>query len=467
MITSKKSNYYLRLFLDLAILNISFVAAAILAQSLPILLERNYMFALMMGMNFVWYFTSNAINFYEDFDTRNFSYQFINILKNVAAQVLTGIVFVFATKENLFNRNFTLYYSLFLIFFVSVRTQALKRILRSIRGSEKNIRNALIIGAGELGKNFYEMINGHHEFGYNFVGFIDNIKESTSNDELIGSIKELDNILPERNIEEVIIALPLNASHQINEIVNVCNRHAVRIHIIPDYFQFLSKKYQITMIGNYPVITVRSEPLAEFHWRFLKRTFDIIFSLTASILILSWLFPLIYILNRFTSPGPLLFLQDRVGANDEIFKCYKFRTMHVNKGNDKEYQPTVENDPRITVIGKFMRKSNIDELPQLLNVLKGDMSIVGPRPHPIAFNEVYKKMVEEIRIRNWVKPGITGWAQVHGYRGDVLDYEENKRRTQKRIEFDLWYIENWSLLLDIQIILTTVWQMIKGDTKGV
>ncbi len=467
MIVNKRSTYYLRLFLDLGILNISFIAAAILAQSLQILLQRNYMFVLMMGMNFVWYFFSNVINFYEDFNTRNFSFQFIKILKNVSGQVLTGIVFVFVTKENLFNRNFILFYSVLLVILVSVRTQFLKYLLGRIRGSQKNARNLVIIGAQELGRNFYELISGHNEFGYNFIGFLDNESKTQDKNDIIGNIEELDKIIPDKNIEEVIIALPISANRLFDNIIAICNRHAVRVHIIPDYFQFLSKKFQINMLGNFPIITVRSEPLAEGHWRFIKRFFDILFSSVAILLILSWLYPLLVILNRIYSPGATLFLQDRIGVRNEIFKCYKFRTMHLNNGSDKNYQPTVGDDPRITKIGKFLRRSNIDELPQFLNVLKGNMSIVGPRPHPIAFNDIYEEMVNEIKLRSWVKPGITGWAQVHGYRGDVIDYEQNKARTIKRIEYDLWYIENWSFWLDIQIILTTIWQMVKGETKGV
>jgi len=139
--------------------------------------------------------------------------------------------------------------------------------------------------------------------------------------------------------------------------------------------------------------------------------------------------------------------------------------MHVSK--EDEFVPVVENDLRITKVGKFMRRSNIDELPQFINVLKGEMSVVGPRPHSIPFNEIYKDMVNELKIRSWVKPGITGWAQINGLRGDVPDFEENKKRTIKRIENDLWYIENWSFWLDVQIILLTIWQMIKGETKGI
>jgi lipopolysaccharide/colanic/teichoic acid biosynthesis glycosyltransferase len=221
------------------------------------------------------------------------------------------------------------------------------------------------------------------------------------------------------------------------------------------------------MMGDFPIITVRNEPLAEFHWRFVKRSVDILFSFIVNLLFLSWLIPLLYIINKVFSPGPVFFIQDRIGAKDKIFKCYKFRTMYTGNKSIGKYQPTVEGDPRITGIGKFLRKSNLDELPQFINVLKGDMSIVGPRPHAIAYNEIYKEMVDEIKLRSWVKPGITGWAQIHGFRGDVSDYDENKKRTIKRIEYDLWYIENWSIWLDIQIILTTIWQMIKGESKGI
>lgn len=464
---NKKSTFYLRLFSDLLILNVSFVVSAILAQSLKILLSREYMFVLMAILNFVWYFFSNVINFYEDFSVRNFSYQFIKIVRGTIVQALTAVLFIFIVKEDLFTRNFIILYSFMLILLVSIRIHFLKYVFRKIKGSEKNIRNVLIIGAGENGSNFLKLISAHEDFGFNFLGFLDDEIQPGSDKKIIGKINDLDKLLAENNVDEVIIALPIYASNQLDKIIKSCNRHAVRANIIPDYFQFVSKKFQINMIGNFPVITVRNEPLSEFHWRFVKRTFDIIFSFFAALLILSWLMPLISILNKLFSPGPVFFIQDRIGANNEIFRCYKFRTMHVDNKSADEYQPTEENDPRVTKIGKFLRKSNIDELPQFLNVLKGEMSVVGPRPHPIAFNEIYEEMVDEIKIRSWVKPGISGWAQIHGLRGDVNDYEENKKRTISRIENDLWYIENWSFWLDIQIILTTVWQMISGNTRGV
>jgi exopolysaccharide biosynthesis polyprenyl glycosylphosphotransferase len=222
------------------------------------------------------------------------------------------------------------------------------------------------------------------------------------------------------------------------------------------------------MFGDFPIITARREPLDDVHWRFFKRLFDIVFSLLVMILILSWFFPLVFVLTKLSSKAPVFFNQDRVGAKNKTFKCYKFRTMKVSDDNSTvSFQPVLENDPRVTKVGRFLRKSNLDELPQFINVLKGEMSIVGPRPHAVLYDKKYSKIVDAIRLRHNVKPGITGWAQVHGLRGDVADEEENIQRTKKRIEYDIWFIENWSMTLDIQIILITIWQMLKGKTKGI
>ncbi|HKI77418.1 MAG TPA: exopolysaccharide biosynthesis polyprenyl glycosylphosphotransferase [Ignavibacteriaceae bacterium] len=466
MIGNQKSIYYLRFFSDLFVLNLSFIISAVLAQSLPILVSRPYMLVLMAVLNFIWYFFSNVTGFYQDVATRSYSYQFAGIIKNIFAQIITAVLFIFIAKEDLFTRNFILFYAFLLFFCVSARIQIIKHLVIRIRGREKNLKNVIIIGSGELGKSFRNLIDSRRDFGYNFLGFLDESVDSENN-EIIGTIGRLEEIINYYKTDVVVIALSIYASGQLDEIIKICNRNAQRIHIIPDYFRFLSKKYQVNMIGDFPIITVRDEPLAEAHWRFIKRTVDIFLSIFIIVIIFPWLFPLLYLINKMTSSGNLLFIQERVGRNDKFFKCYKFRTMKPDNKANKEFNPTLANDPRVTKFGKFLRKSNIDELPQFINVLKGQMSIVGPRPHYISFHNFYKEMVDEIKIRSWVKPGITGWAQVHGLRGDVIDPEENKKRTIKRIEYDLWYIENWSLWLDIQIILLTIWQMIKGDTKGV
>ncbi len=464
MLTNRKSIYYLRLFLDLIILNSSFVISAVLAQSFQILIHKPHMFILLAGLNFLWYFISNVINFYEDLSTKYFIYRFTNIVKIVFFQVFTTVLFVFFVKELLFTRNFIILYAVFLLIFISLRVQIIKYLLIKIRGREKNLRNVLIVGAGDTGRNFQQMLKDHSDLGYNTIGFVDNNKVGEN---ILGNIKDMEQIITERNVEVVVIALPFSESFHLDEIITICSRLAVRTHIIPDYFSVTSKKFQVNVIGDFPIITVRNEPLAEAHWQFFKRIIDIVLSLLVFIFILSWLFPLILLVNKISGNGSTLFVQDRLGVKDQIFQCYKFRTMYAKSENKNVYQPTYEGDPRVTKIGKFLRKSNIDELPQFINILKGEMSVVGPRPHPLPYNEFYKQVVDEIKIRSWVKPGLTGWAQIHGYRGDVIDEEENKKRIMKRIEYDLWYIENWSIWLDIQIILSTVWQMIKGETKAV
>jgi len=465
MIVNKKSIYFARLFSDLILLNIAFVIAAVLAQSLDILLDRNRMFVLQIGLNFVWYFFTSVTNFYEQIGSRLFAFHIIDIIKSIAVQIFTSIIFIFIVKEDLFTRNFIVYYSVILFCFISIRFFSFKLLLRKLREKGFNIRNILIVGSGEVATNFKNLLNENPDFGYRFSGFLNN--GNTGGEEILGSYDQLEDFIISEKINEVIIALPEKDNVLLDNIIRICNRNAVRTHIIPDYFRFISKRFQVSMIGNFPVITSRNEPLDEVQWRFIKRGFDIIFSLLITIFLLSILIPVITIIVKLSSGGPIFFVQERIGARNKKFRCYKFRTLYEDKSTNTDFQPVTKNDPRVTSVGKLLRMSNIDELPQFINVLKGEMSVVGPRPHAIPYDDKYGKIVEEIKLRHNVKPGITGWAQIHGLRGDLEDEEENRRRTIKRIEYDLWYIENWSFWLDIQIIFQTLWQMLKGKTKAV
>lgn len=465
MIVNKKSIYTSRLVSDLVLLNLSFIISAILAQSLQTLLDRDYMFILLLLLNIVWFVNANLSGFYLDFFTRSFSFQFFNILKTTLFQVGLTVLFIFLTKEDLFTRNFILLYGLFLTLSISLRTAIFKNVLISLRRKGKNIRNLLIIGAEEVGKNFKETITRNPDFGYHFSGFLDN---TSKDDEVIGVLDQLDEKIKEKEIDEVIITLSSQPPELLDEIIRICNINAVRIHIIPDYFRFLSSRFQISSIGNFPIITARQEPLEEANRRFLKRTFDIIFSSFVLIFLLSWLYPILALLIKLDSKGKVLFIQKRVGVKNDLFECYKFRTLTSESSRETEtFKPVLMGDKRVTGIGNFLRKSNIDELPQFFNVLKGDMSVVGPRPHAIPYQDLYGKIFEEIKMRHNVRPGVTGWAQVNGLRGDIEDEKENNRRTIMRMKYDLWYIENWTMRLDLQIILMTIWQMIKGDTKAV
>ncbi len=465
MIVNKNSIYISRIFSDLILINISFILSAVIAQSFNTLIARNYMFILLLLLNIIWFVNANLSGFYNDFITRSFSFQFFNILKGVLIQVGITVLFIFLVKEDLFTRNFIVFYGLLLTLAISLRTVIFKNVLISLRRKGKNIRNLLIIGAGEIGNSFKEAIVKNADFGYHFTGFIDN--NETSKD-VIGKIENLDKVIKENQIDEVVIALSSHPTELMDEIIRVCNINAVRTHIIPNYFRFLSNRFQLSTIGNFPIITARQEPLEEANRRFLKRTFDILFSFLVIVLILSWLYPIIALLIKLNSKGNILFIQKRVGVKNEMFNCYKFRTLTSESSKQTAtFKPVVFGDKRVTSIGKLLRKSNIDELPQFFNIIKGDMSVVGPRPHAIPYQDLYGKIFEEIKMRHNVRPGLTGWAQVNGLRGDVADEEENNNRTIMRMKYDLWYIENWTMKLDIQIILMTIWQMIKGDTNAV
>ncbi|GMU85774.1 MAG: undecaprenyl-phosphate glucose phosphotransferase [Ignavibacteriales bacterium] len=463
--TFGKSNLkVLRTAADIFLIFASFVAAALFAQPSHILTERLYMFLLPVLLSGLWYFSANATGFYDDFNSRYFPYQIVYIIKNIVLQSGAAISFIFLIKEDLYTRNFLIYYTVLLSFFVSAEFLYLRHAIRRQKRKGINFRNLLIAGAGKTGRNFRDMIEQDISLGYSVIGFLDN--DTSGGNEIMGRVDQLEAIAKNQDIDEVVIALPGERINEIEEIMRVCNKLAIRAYIIPDYFKFLSRKFQVGLIGSFPIITVRNEPLQEIHWQFIKRAFDLTISILALLLLASWFFPLIILLQKILSPGPVFYVQDRLGKDNRIFRCYKFRSM-VPTGSDRVFMATATDDPRITRFGRFMRKANIDELPQLLNVLFGDMSLVGPRPHALNYNKKYEEYIEALRLRNLVKPGITGWAQIHGLRGDVEDEEENKARIQKRFEYDVWYVENWTFGLDLQIIFLTFWEILKGKAQGV
>ncbi|MHC1738745.1 MAG: exopolysaccharide biosynthesis polyprenyl glycosylphosphotransferase [Ignavibacteriaceae bacterium] len=459
MIVNEKSLKNLKLISDLLLLNTSFVLAAVLAQSLELLLAKSFLFILLFLLNFIWIFVANTINFYDD-SLKLFAFQFTNLFKLVLLQSLASILFIFVVKEGFFTRNFILIYSFSLIILITFRHAAFKKSMAFLRKKGKSIKKVIIVGYGKVGKELGVLITENPGFGYKVMGYLDNTQTDPT---ILGKVSDLENFLSD--INEVFISNADASSETIDKIVKICNKNAVGVHIIPDYFRFMSRKFQMSTLGNIPIISVRAVPLEEFQWRFIKQSFDLIVSLTIFLLLLWWFIPLVGLIIKLNSTGPYFFKQKRIGKNNKEFTCYKFRTMHVSS-EKKRFVPIVKGDSRITSFGRFLRRSNIDELPQFINILLGEMSIVGPRPHATFYNEEYKDFFEDIKLRNLVKPGITGWAQIHGLRGDDPDPEKNRLLIKKRIEFDLWYIENWSFTLDIQILLLTFWRIFKGDVKG-
>lgn len=297
------------------------------------------------------------------------------------------------------------------------------------------------------------------------MGFLDNDNTKLNGCTYQGKINNLQTILKQYHIDEVVIALPNTQNDEIQQCIELCDFYKTKARIIPDLYQYASSTVQVNNIGLMPVISIRSLPLDKSENKFLKRTFDIIFSALFFLLMGWWVLPLIALAIKFTSRGPIIFKQERWGLNNQKIICYKFRSMVSDSSDiDKNgfYHQASKDDPRVTRLGAFLRRTNMDELPQFWNVLLGNMSVVGPRPHPTPLNLESMHTVENYMLRHVVKPGITGWAQVNGCRGET----RIPGSMQRRVNFDLYYIHRWTFWLDGQIILQTAINVIRGDQNA-
>ncbi len=464
MQTHRQKVNFFRVVADIITLIMCFVIAEVISHRG---VTANYYIQgyLLLGLLLTWAFFAKSNKIYEEYRSRDFSFELVAVLKSIIAQSIAAIVILFFLQETYFARTFVISYTLLIAIFLTLERYSLRIGLNYLRKKGKNQRNILIIGAGPVGVNFYRKIIENKHFGYRLVGFLDDSQKSFLNGEYLGTIENLEYILNTKSVDDVIVALPNYATKALENVMRTCEHYTIRVRIIPDYFKFTSGKFEITMFDQFPVISVRSEKLNEIHWRLVKRAFDTGFTLFLFITVFWWLWGIIAIAIKLTSKGPVFFKQDRWGRNNRHIKCYKFRSMVVESTDvDKsgKYQQAKKDDPRITKIGKILRKTNLDELPQFINVLKGEMSIVGPRPHPIPLNMIAKEQVEYYMLRTLVKPGITGWAQVNGFRGETTEIW----KMQKRVDYDIWYLENWSFMLDFQIILLTIWKMLRGDPNA-
>lgn len=462
MIVNKKSISVVGAIVDFILINASFIIAIQLTNPIELNIEKSYPYLLNVIINFVWLFYISSSGYYQEFLIRPFPIQLYNIIKLVVVIAITCILFLFIITQHFYTRYFIFLLFSLMIAALTIRTIIFKGVLRIVRNKGKSIRNLLIIGANEIGERFRDVIIKNPDYGHRFVGFVSN----TRGKYVIGDLSELDGLLVRENIEDVVIALHNNSDENLDDVITICNRNAVKIHVIPDFFKFLSTRFRISTVSNLPVITIRDEPLNEALRRLVKRAFDLLFSFLIMAFILSWFIPIVSLIIKIDSNGPAFFIQERFGMRKKPFKCYKFRTLYTNRKNQVEFEPIMKADPRVTRVGKFLRKTNLDELPQFINVFFGDMSVVGPRPHPIGVERVYERVFGEIKMRYNVRPGVTGWAQINGLRGEVVDETENKKRILEKMKYDLWYIENWSIKLDVQIISLTIWHMMRGDTKG-
>lgn len=374
-------------------------------------------------------------------------------------------VFILVLKYDEVSRlRMVYFYTTFFVLLVSFRIFFMQ-ILKHVRAQGYNFRKVVIVGANATGERMNRILSKDLTYGYRIMGFFDNEIDSDTvlKAPVLGRFEDIENYLSAEKIDEMYVALHIEKIDVINRLTALCERYMVRIKYIPDFQQYTkSNRVQITFYGNgnVPVLMLRKEPLEIPLHRIIKALFDFWFSLFVIVFIFPWLFPILILLIKLNSPGPVFFVQERSGRDNQSFSCYKFRTMYVNDVANKVQAS--QNDARITRVGSFLRRTSMDELPQFLNVLLGNMSVVGPRPHMLSHTEQYSELINNFLVRHYAKPGITGWAQVNGFRGETKELAD----MENRVEHDIWYIENWSFLLDLKIIWLTVVNVFQGEKNA-
>lgn len=387
--------------------------------------------------------------------------EFFALIRSVSLILIIAYGVTLFWRTPALSRWLMLFYWVIDIFFLTIFRGFLRGIVAKLRRRGFDRRKIIIIGSGSLAGRVAEKINEHQEYGYQLLGFVNTDVEETIDQRLsalkrLGNFDKLAALLEQLHPDEVFVAVP-SKHDRLLELLDTCEAEGINATIVPDIFDVLVgrsiRRAQIEDMDGLPLIGVRQVPLHSLSNRFLKRLFDLSFA-TVFLLLFSWIYALTFLLVRLTSKGPALFKQERMGLDNRSFVCYKFRTMYQQSSKDSDTIWTEKDDPRITPLGRFLRRASIDELPQFFNVLKGEMSVVGPRPERPHFVKQFKEQIPRYLVRHQVKSGITGWAQING-RADIS--------IDKKVDHDIYYIENWSFSLDLRIIALTVLHVLRGS----
>ncbi len=464
MKNSKIFYTFLRYFLDaLAIIIASYILKSLNLQEFNSVFLSVVFILTSIG---AWYIASIHSKLYAERRSNKFSEEIIfNLYNSITFGVLLSAVLFFLKETiSIAFGNYTTYI-LYVFFLTTLFKYIHRKYIHSILSEGKMYTNILLVGANQSAEFLYETINKYYYYGYKCIGFLDDHQFKLNGSKYFGKVKELEFVLSKEIVDEVVITLPNDEYESINHCVQLCELKRVQVKMLPDTYKYSTASIQVDNIGMVPVLNINSLPLDKKENQIIKRTFDIVFALTFFCTLGIILLPLIAILIKLTSKGPVLFSQERWGLNNEKIICYKFRTMAEGSpefDHQGKYQPAKMADPRTTAIGRFLRKTNLDELPQFWNALIGNMSIVGPRPHPTPMNLESMNTIDNYMLRHIILPGITGWAQVNGLRGEIKSMKE----MQARVDFDLYYIHRWTFWMDCQIILQTMINFIRGDQNA-
>lgn len=337
---------------------------------------------------------------------------------------------------------------------------AARMVMKHYRRKGRNFSRVAIVGTGPTARLLYDRIQADSAFGYKFMGFFSDHPESeTPAGQLKGKIDDLPAFIASNHIDEVFYTISGEHHDTMHRVINATEQHLAKFYYVPQISRYVGRSFELSSLGSMPVLSLAPQPLSRITNRFLKRAFDIAFS-SLFLLISPIIFIPVAIAIKVSSPGPVFFRQLRTGYKGRDFYCWKFRTMRVN--NDADTRQATADDPRKTKLGDLLRRTSIDELPQFINVWLGDMSVVGPRPHMLKHTEEYSHLIDRYMVRHYIKPGVTGWAQVCGYRGQT----DELWKMEKRVEHDVWYIQHWTFLLDIKIIVRTITNALHGEDNA-
>lgn len=463
-----------QVFLDIVIIFISFLGAYLtrfyimddgtitvtFAESLPFIVATIPVYLLLYS----W------LDLYTSKRIKSVTQEATKIIGSNTVGLLVLVAFLYMFKEANFARYVLIYFFMYNCLLTIACRSCVRFLLRKYRKKGYNLKHCLIVGTTETSAKLINKLATHAFWGYSIVGIVHTEQTTMSSStgtintssnvspskktifcghKILGTLEELPELLENTYIDLVMIATEENNAGQLGYIITCCEKAGIKTHIVPYYYKYVPAKPYIDDLDGLPIIDTRHIPLDNLFKNFLKRSFDVVFSLFA-IILTSPLLVFSAIMVKLTSPGPIIFKQERVGLDRKNFDMYKFRSMRLQTDEEEMDKWTTKNDPRKTWWGNFMRKTSIDELPQFFNVLKGDMSVIGPRPERPFFVDKFKEEIPRYMIKHQVRPGITGWAQVNGLRGDTS--------IEDRIEHDLYYIENWTFGLDLKIIILTIFK---------
>lgn len=461
---NKQFERYLKgtlLLLDLVALNVCYyVSQFLFAKSYGEQSIRSYILFFLIS-NGIWFIVAFLIGLYNERGIRYFPLFLKKTLQSFFLWALILLFYLFFSREMILSRLFIFYgISCFGLAILFSRFVYLG-LFRYYRSSEGFTRKVLVLGYNERAQRLSRFLE-ESEQNISLIGYTENeenIRE-LSNYPVIGSVDATVELAKKFDVREIYCTISPTDNNTIHTLMNAAERECIRFKLVPDLNYFHSYGTHVEFYGNIPVLSRRNSAMDDMGNIIKKRLLDIIVSGLVIVFVLSWLVPLLGLLIVLESGFPVFFKQKRTGITNQPFWCLKFRSMKKNREADAR-QATAD-DHRVTGIGRFMRRTSLDEFPQFINVFKGNMSLVGPRPHMLKHTDDYSKIVDEFMVRQFVKPGITGWAQIHGFRGEV----RNEADIRQRVEKDLWYIENWTLWLDIQILFMTAYRVIKGDKNA-